>query len=140
MDLSTLDTKAKSETGARLYFDHPDSSGNKLDVFMDILGRDSKQYNKSIKEKQLKIMNKKITTQTEITFNDLMEAEEEDIDTLVSLVVGLGDKEGDKEVDYITCGDKQLKCTKKDVTYLLTQFVWMREQVSVFMRDRANFL
>lgn len=139
-DLTKLDIKKKSNAGARLYFNHPTNEDEKLDLFMDVLGRDSTKYKNLQKEKQLKLMNSKIASKKQLTMDDLNEAEEDDIDLLSSVIVGVGDMDEGKEVDYITFNDKKLTKKKKDVIVLLDTFPFMKEQVTKFLWDRANFL
>lgn len=141
LDLKSLDIKAKAEVGARLFFDHPVEEGVKLDVFMDVLGRDSEKYKTLQKENQLKRMNAKITSKKAFTIEDLNDMEEDDIELLTSMVIGFGDKDEKGEIlEYVILEGKELKYSKKNVTKLLTTFPWMKEQVQKFLWDRANFL
>lgn len=140
LDLKNLDIKAKADKGARLYFMHPVNTGEQLDIFMDVLGRDSSIYKNLQKEKQLKIMNNKIANKKELTMEDLDSAEEDDIEMLASIVLGLGDKDDGKEVDFILVDEKKLKFSKKNVVKILTQFPFIKEQLQKFVWDRANFL
>lgn len=146
LDLEALDVKKKSEEGSRLYFKHPNGTGEEMTCFMDVLGKDSSVFIDHQHEQLLKRANKKVTKK-EVNEDDLERIEEEQIDLLTEMVVGLGDHEETKsktkkgkELDYIIFKGENLTYSKKNVKLLLTTFPWMREQVAVFIGDRANFL
>jgi len=149
MNLVDFDVKAKSEVGSELWFTHPTDDSKKLDIFFIVKGRDSETYSQIKRETQIKMLNKKIGKKKDISPDDFDEAEEDDIENLARLIIGWGTleydeddvkKEKGKKVDYILEGKDKTKYSQKNAVRLLKSYPWIKEQVSTFMWDRANFL
>jgi len=139
IDLTTLDSKAKSEKGARLNFINP-ADGSEMTTFMDVLGRDSATWTNMEREDLLKNVNKK-TSKKKATEDDAIEIEQKITEKLAKMVTKFGeiDDKG-KEVDYILFQGDKLKWSFENAVLVLETLPWMREQVNVFIGDRANFL
>ena len=150
MDINQFDVVANAEKGFKLYFENPYKLGEELPIFMTILGADSKVYKKAKRAQQLEILNENMGKQSKTTAADLDRMEEDNIEILTQLVIGLGETEETKETktkpsvktdtDFMLDDGKEYKCTKRDVKHLLTKFPWMRDQVSMAVQKRANFL
>lgn len=139
MDLALLDSKKQAEKGARLYFINP-ATGEEMDIFMDVLGRDSSKWINMEREDLLKNVNKK-TSKKKATEDDAIEIEDNITIKLAKMVTKFGDKdEKGKDLDYITFGADKLKFNFDNVYFLLDKLPWMKEQVNLFIGDRANFL
>lgn len=134
MDLSTLDTVAASEQGARMEVQHPTTnevltqrSGEPVTI--TLAGQDSKRF----RDAERKASNKRLATQasgrmirmtSEGIDNDRLEA-------LVSCTItweGVGWDGADKEF------------TPANAREAYKKLPWLREQAEAFTADRANFL
>ena len=140
MDISKYDVVANAEKGFKLYFENPYDSEEKLPFFMVIMGADSKAFKRAKRAQQLEILNENMGKQHKTTSADLDRMEEDNIHILAQLITSLGETEKGKDNDFILDGDRECKCVKKDIKHLLTKFPWMRDQISVAVQKRANFL
>jgi len=138
IDLASLSTVEKAEEGVKFYFTHPVTK-EKLTTFMIIKGTDSKLFKRIKREKMIKYLNKKSVEKEKITLEKLEATEEEDIETLAKMVVGLGDEEKGKEVDYIIFKGEKLKYSFENVITLLTAIPPFQEQLAEAIADRNNF-
>ena len=133
MDLSTLDTSAVSETGAKMEVMHPVSGAPLLDagtpVSIVLAGQDSDRYRASDR----KISNRRLS-QSRNGQRMQLTAEGIEADNLARLVActiswtGIGWDGGSKE------------CTPDTAREAYTRLPWLREQAESFIADRANFL
>ena len=139
MDLGKFDLKKSANKGGKCYLKSPADGKTELPVFFNVLGRDSDAYRKTFNEVQRKLMNDKITGK-KVDDKSFEESEIEDVEFLANLVTGWGETEDGKDSATILIDEKKLKCDYDNVVKVLTQYTWIREQISSFMWNRANFL
>jgi hypothetical protein len=125
MDLSTIDLTKSAEDGADLILEHP-VTGEPLDIIITLAGTDSSSY----RMKQKEIQNKRITKMARGKKADFSTSDEEACDLLAGCTLGwVGIVESGKDVEF----------SKSNAKDLYTKHLWIREQVDVFIGDRANF-
>lgn len=134
MDLSTLDTTASAEAGAKMEVVHPttgavllQSDGKPISVML--AGEDSDRYRKADR----RISNRRLATaSTGRRVRATAEGIEADrLEVLVACTIsweGIGFDGGEKE------------CTPESAREAYKKLPWLREQADAFIVDRANFL
>lgn len=130
-DLSDFDTVAGSNEGAGVDILNP-QTGELFEpsIVIWIYGVDSTLFQKAQQiatNKRLKGLGRKRGNIT-FTAEDL---EEEGLNALAKCVF---------KWENIEWEGKTLECTFKNIRMVLERLPWMREQLDVFMTDRANFL
>lgn len=134
MDLSTLDTSATAEAGAKMEVQHPTTgavltSTDGSAVTITLAGQDSELFRKADR----KISNRRLNT-TAAGQRIKLNAEGIDNDSLERLVActiswsGVGFGGSDKE------------CAPDNAREVYKKLPWLREQAETFISDRANFL
>jgi hypothetical protein len=129
MDLSTLDTTAVSETGAKMEVTHPVSGALLAGTSIVLAGQDSDRY----RAMDRKISNKRLA-QSGNGQRLKLTAESLEADNLNKLVACTISWEG------IAFGGSPKECTPENVREAYTRLPWLREQAETFIGDRANFL
>ena len=140
MDISKFDVVKNAEKGFKLYLKNPYDLTEELPVFMVVMGADSKAYKKALRAKKIEIINNASVSKEKKTSEDLEQIDKDNIELLAKLVIGLGETEKGKDIDFILDGERECKCVKKDIIHLLTKFPWMAEQVTGAIATRSNFL
>ncbi len=134
MDLSTLSTKQKSEEGVVMTVEDPRTGEPLLDdqgegVTITVAGSDSKAYrtySRKIQNKRLKNLK---PGQRSLNI-DSEEMEEEALELMCKCTLGWSG---------IAWQGEALECTPQNAKMLFTELGWLREQVDIFITDRANF-
>lgn len=136
MDLSKLDTVAACDEGADLELTHPITGAVLTDektgeaVSIKLIGADSKEYQSLTHKAQTKRLNKRLSRGGVVK----MTAEELDADALELLV------HCTKGWKHVLVDGKELVFNETNARQLYTRFPWIRDQVSDFVQERANFL
>lgn len=136
MDLKKYDTKERAEKGAimpvlspetqRPLFD--DTTGEQVQI--TLLGADSSRFRKG----QFELAREQLRTtrrRTNSTADDMEAA----LKTLIGVLA-----ECTLDWKHIAWNGEVLECNKPNATMLYTELPWLREQVSEFVQDRANYL
>jgi hypothetical protein len=131
MDLSNLDTVAAASEGAVMPLLHPVSraplkTDDKKPITLTLLGYDSIQFQDFERIKINRRLNGEDAPERSA------EAHEADKLETLSLCV--------KSWQNIIVDGKALECTAENVRMVLKRFPWIREQVDLFVGNRANFL
>lgn len=127
-DLNSL-KPVKADDGAVLHIAHPESEEVIEGMTITLLGQDSKVYRKIQLAKQQAALNR-ISKGKRAVDLDAEKLAEDSIDDLVKLTVAW---EGFK------LDDVKLDCTPENVRKVYNEWSWIKEQVSEFVADRANF-
>ena len=132
MDLNQFST---SQETARMELCNPktgepfvDEEGKKC-IFI-LYGKDSSVY----QEEQRKIQNRKLTKTLSTGLRVKLSAEELEADALALLVACT------KDWENILESGRVLECNEVNARVVYSKYPWVREQVSSFIEDRANFL
>lgn len=128
MELTTLKTEL-ADTGAILYVEHPSSGEVIPDMWVQVLGTDSKAAADQQKRRNRAAL-KRLERGKKAAAFDLDDIEEQTLDDIAALTVGWG---GFEE------GGEPVECTPANVKRVYTDYPWLREQVQAFHNDRANF-
>lgn len=126
MDLSTL----RPVEGETMELLHPvtrevitDEKGKAPKPFtINLIGADSNEYRALVKKAYRSDNNKK-----KVDFDDL---ERKNIESLARATKGC----------FLILDKKEVECTFENMVKVYTEFMWIREQVSEFIHDRANFI
>lgn len=123
MDLSTL----RPLEGETMELLHPVTkeviTGDKGKVFnINLIGADSNEYRALVKKAYRSDSSKK-----KVDFDDL---ERKNIESLARAT----------KACYLVLDKKEVECTFENMVKVYTEFMWIREQVSEFIHDRANFI
>ena len=140
IDLASLSTVEKAEEGVKFYFTHP-VTREKLTTFMIIKGTDSKTFKTLKRQKMIKALNERAVKSKDekITVEKLEQADEEDLITISHLIIGFGDEEKGKEVDYIIFNGEKLKYSVENALTILKAIPPFAEQIAGAVADRTNF-
>ena len=128
MDLNSL-KPVMADDGAVLNIVHPETEEVIEGMTITLLGQDSKVYRKIQLAKQQTALNRISKGKKAVDF-DAEKLAEDSIDDLVKLTVSWSGFKLD--------GDK-LDCTPDNVRKVYGEWVWIKEQVSEFVAERANF-
>ncbi len=134
MDLSTLDTTAVSEIGAKMEVQHPGTGAvvmqeDNKPVTITLAGQDSDLYRKAdrrITDKRLK--NSAGARRTVLTSEGI---EADNLERLVACTIAW---------DGLTFEGSTPDCTPENARALYKKLFWLREQAEAFIAERANFL
>lgn len=133
MDLSKYDTAKFADEGATMEVIAPDGTPAKNDdgtpVTITVLGHDSRAYRDAANRLSRRTSVKMKAGSLEI---DRVQLEADEIEKLTACTTswhGIG-------LDGVAA----LPCTPENVKKVYTRFAWLREQVSAFMGERANYL
>lgn len=125
MEFEALCTRDTHEEGAEVQIMDP-SSGKMTDLYITVLGPDSREWRKTVKADLRKIWSRK--KGEEITEDDLIQS---DIDKLVAVTVGWrGMKNKGEDMPF----------SKEAVRTLYERSPRIMDQVDVFMADSRNFI
>ena len=140
VDLGKLDVVKGAEKCSRMFLKNP-ATDQELEIFFDVLGKDSKVFKQAERKVSLKVLNNKVLkNKKEITEEYFDITADNELSLLSEVVTGFGIVENGKEYDYILVDDKKIKYSKETTIELLERFPFMREQITAFIGDRANFL
>jgi len=133
LDLSSLDTVAASDKGARIELRNP-ISNEPLGAFVHIYGKHSKAFQGRIRDLQNERIRQasvaaKIGQTPKAKTAEELEAEK------LSLLVALTYK-----FENVTVDKKELEYSEDNAAMLYTRFPWVREQIDVAADDLANFM
>jgi len=131
MDLTDLKLASANEEGVKMELYHPiEETSFDPPVYITVVGVDSERYQKAqldLRNKQFKKMQKRNRLRFEMTAE---ETEENAVELLAKCILGWENIEWEgKELPY------SYENTKK-----LLGVPWIREQVDMFVGDRANFI
>jgi hypothetical protein len=135
MDLKSLDTVSSSDEGAWLTLLHPKTNAPLVDektgkeAQIRLAGSDSEIYRSAQRKAQNKRLSLPRGRRNQNLTAEELEAEALDILSLCTL-----------EFQGIILEGEALVCTQQTAKNLYTRFPWIREQVDVFIADRANYL
>lgn len=131
MDLSELDTRKAAEEGAKLQLRHPvddtpltDDKG--VPITITVVGSDSQTFKRAMHAQADRRMAK--ANRRNMTMQSI---EDEGINLLVAATTGWFG---------IIVDGKAMPFSGDNAHTLYDRFPWIREQVNVFVGDRANFL
>ena len=127
-DLNSL-KPVMADDGAVLQITHPESEEIIEGMAITLLGQDSKVYRKIQLAKQQAALNRISKGKKAVDF-DAEKLAEDSIDDLVKLTVAW---------EGFTLDSKKLDCTPENVRKVYNEWSWIKEQVSEFVADRANF-
>lgn len=127
MDLTSINLAAAAGKGADCHLEHPvtgealfDADGKAVTV--RVVGNDSKEFKGALSRIAARMNNKKKTS--------LEQAEARSVELIAACVKGWsGLYEGKEPIEF----------TPENVTRILTEQAWIREQLDTFIADRANF-
>lgn len=133
MDLSKINIEQMAEAGADMELVHPVSDeamlqDDKSPITIKLLGTDSKAYrnkNRDFQRKRIAKMTKSRSKTIDYTVSD-----EDACELLAECTIGWSG---------IIVEGKPLEFSKEAAENLYFEFSWIREQVDVFIGDRANF-
>ena len=133
MDLSKFNVEKMAESGADLVLEHPSTgeeliSEDKSKVTIKLLGTDSKAYRNKNREFQRGRIAKLARTRSKKI--DYTVSDEEACEILVACTLGWENIELDGEI---------LEFSPENAYQLYMDHLWIREQVDLFIGDRANF-
>jgi hypothetical protein len=128
MDLSILDTSEAAEKGAVLEIMHP-TENTLLGIQITLAGADSDLYRKIVNKNVNKRVQRMKPGQS-IPFT-AEEQEESGLNLLASCTLAW---------DGVVVDGETVPCNKENAKELYRRFPWIREQVDLFIGDRANFL
>jgi hypothetical protein len=128
MDLNSL-KPVMADDGAVLNIVHPESEEVIEGMTITLLGQDSKVYRKIQLAKQQTALNRISKGKKAVDF-DAEKLAEDSIDDLVKLTV---------DWTGFTLDGSKLDCTPDNVRKVYGEWVWIKEQVSEFVAERANF-
>lgn len=129
MDLDDLDTTSAAEKGATITIRHP-ITGEDLEgsdgkpCTLQVLGADSKEWKRAVADSMKSTKNRRNLT--------VADAERSTIEMLARVTTGMSEN--------WVWGKKPLPFSKENITRLYSERPWIREQVDIFVGDRANFL
>lgn len=130
--LKDLDTVKAANEGAKLLFTHP-ITGEKLDCWMMVAGRDSDVYQKglrSISNRRIQQVNRNpASISTTVTAE---KQKEEEYELVSKAVLDWG--------GFLDEDDNEMPFSQENVLAVLREFPWVFEQVDAFIANRANFL
>lgn len=127
-DLNSL-KPVMADDGATLNIVHPETEEVIEGMKITLLGQDSKVYRKIQLAKQQAALNRISKGKKAVDF-DAEKLAEDSIDDLVKLTVSW---------EGFTLDSKKLDCTPENVRKVYGEWSWIKEQVSEFVADRANF-
>lgn len=132
MDLSVLDTRKAAEEGAKLQLRHPVDdtplTGDKGEpITITVIGTDSQTFKRAMHAQADRRINKPNSRRV----MTMQSVEDDSINLLVAATI---DWEG------IVVDGKELPFSNENAHALYERFPWIREQVNIFVGDRANFL
>jgi len=133
MDLSKINIEQMAEAGADMELVHPVSDetmlqDDKSPITIKLLGTDSKAYrnkNRDFQRKRIAKMTKSRSKTIDYTVSD-----EDACELLAECTIGWSG---------IVVKGKPVEFSKEAAESLYLEFSWIREQVDVFIGDRANF-
>jgi hypothetical protein len=125
IDLSSLDSAARADEGARLHLVHP-TTNEELGISLHLAGIDSAAHRRAVSiaaNRRAKGGFRKQVT--------LEQVQEESIETLAACTLAW---------EGVRVDGKELAFSHAAAVSLYTRFPWLREQAEQFISDRANYL
>jgi hypothetical protein len=136
MDLAKLDTVSGANKGFEVQLYDPGSTAN-LDIFVEVLGRDSAEWRRLNADHQRRRIAKMTKGGTfRMGSLSLEEIERESIELLASCTKSWRD--GDKKT--LTINGEEIPFSKEAAIRVYTAYPWIFEQVDAAVTDRANFI
>lgn len=138
-DLTTLDTKSGADEGRFLQLRNP-SDGSPLPVWLKCLGADGEKFRATrVANQRRSAMLRKSGRDDDA--DDPTRIESTSIQALAEMVVEWESESGPgvRKPGLCINGDV-LQCTTDNVAQVLTDYLWIREQVAAFALNRANFI
>lgn len=122
IDFAQYDTSSIAEEGSWMEVEF---NGEKIGARIKLNGTDSKSFRDLVRARAREQMARRNKSP------DLSQAEDQAVKTLARCTL---DWEGVGE------NGNMLDCTFENVCHIYGKYLWLREQVDIFMADRANFL
>lgn len=127
MDLNSINLAAAAGRGADCHLEHPVTSEALYDadgkaVTVRVVGNDSREFKAALSRISAKLNSKKKST--------LEQAEARSVELIAACVKGWSG---------LYEGKEPIECTPENVTRVLTEQSWIRDQLDAFIADRANF-
>ena len=124
LDLSTLDTSAKAETGFSVDITHP-VTGEPLGISVTLAGKDSQTYRKAQAAQYRKAIGR---GKREVTPEEVRGSASRLLATCTLAWTG------------VTLDNEVLSCSAENAATIYQRFPWFYEQVDEAIHDRANCL
>lgn len=125
MDLAQYDITEKAEQGAELVLAHP-VTGEPLDAVITLFGHDSAAYRNKLRD----FAQQQISKGKGKPKLDLEASEKQAAELLAACTIGW---------KHIEEGGKAIPFSYAACVEVYRKYRWIREQVDVFVGDRANF-
>jgi hypothetical protein len=130
VDLSSIDTVKGANEGFDVQIYHPGTNED-LGITINILGRDSDEFQKVSRQQQKKRM-AKLSKGGFRNANVPVEEIEQDAISLLAACT--------KSWNGVVIENKAIECNHDNAVMLYERFPWIKEQIDVAMGDRANFI
>lgn len=130
VDLSSIDTVKGSNEGFDVRIYHPGTNED-LDIVINILGKDSDEFQKVSRAQNKKRMAKMTKGGFRNTAVPVEEIEQDSIQLLAACT---------KSWSGIVVDGKPVEFSQDNAVMIYERFPWIKEQVDVAMGDRANFI
>lgn len=138
IDLAVFDVLTKSNDGVELELMNPEDNATGTGVFLRVLGRDSDAFKEIEYANSTKKLNRMSRNGGKIVM-DAKELADEGMELLAASVVSWSVGK-EPWTGNIVFGGKTLECTKANVLELFRRVPSFKDQVDIFVGDRANFL
>jgi len=130
MDLNDINLEEKADEGAEVILEHP-VTGEPLEhdgkpMSIKVSGTDSAAYRK----KQRELHNRRLQKIAKGRKPDFTNSDSEACELLAACTIGWSG---------IVAGGEVVKFSQSEARSLYEQHAWIREQVDLFIGDRANF-
>lgn len=125
MDLNDINLTEAAEIGAELTLEHP-VTGEPLDIVIHLAGTDSSAY----RMKQKEINSKRIMKMARGKKPEFNTTDAEACELLAACTLGWSG---------VVIGGEEVEFSKDAAISLYREHNWIREQVDMFIGDRANF-
>lgn len=131
MDLSTLDTSLKANTGVDFNLRHP-ASNVKLPLIVSVLGADSDKLRK-VMDATTDAIFKEIAQTGKVGARSAESTREDRIRAVAECIIGW---------QGVVKDGVALECTMENKISILSHpgYGWLLDQIELFIKDRANFL
>jgi len=131
VDLSSIDTVKGSNTGFDVQIYHPGTNED-LDITINVLGKDSDEFQKVSRAQQKKRMAKMQKGGFRNTATvPIEEIEQDGLELLAACT---------KSWSGVVVEGKALDCTTANAVMIYERFPWIKEQIDTAIGDRANFI
>lgn len=127
-DLSELDTVAGADAGHEFELRHP-ATNEPLGIFMTVVGSDSERYHEHLRQ-----IRKQAAAQATRSRHHRQETDEDDVGIGLLAASTIGWKH------MPPVNGKAVEFSLDNAKMVYKRFPWIREQASVVIQERANFL